>query len=118
MSEIISVQEYESQHGSLTALSHSARKTILDAEAEMKKKFENCLEQYRSKKQKIMTRSEASAHNRANDAYLIISSVVYDITSFIQFHPGGQQVLLNLAGKDATTSFEGQHLMAHFQPRL
>ncbi|KAI8916433.1 acyl-CoA dehydrogenase/oxidase [Gorgonomyces haynaldii] len=40
---------------------------------------------------------------------LVIDSVVYDVTSFAEFHPGGQQILLDLKGKDATEQFYGLH---------
>jgi cytochrome b involved in lipid metabolism len=106
--EVISVHDYEREHGSLNALSHTARKSLRDAECEIKKKFDECLQEYRSKKgQKIITRSEALTHNRANDAYVIINNMVYDVTTFLEFHPGGYQTLLKMAGKDATNPFEG-----------
>ena len=107
--EVISVQDFEREHGNLSALSHSARKSLRDSEYEISKKFDTCLQEYRSRKGlKIITRTEAASHNRSNDAYLIVSGVVYDVTSFLEFHPGGYQTLFKMAGKDATNSFEGK----------
>ncbi|GLD47488.1 cytochrome b5-like protein [Lates japonicus] len=41
-----------------------------------------------------------------NDTWLIIHDKVYDITGFLEEHPGGEEVLLEQAGADATESFE------------
>ncbi|KAI7814279.1 cytochrome b5 [Triplophysa rosa] len=52
------------------------------------------------------TRQEIQAHNMSGDAWLIIHEKVYDITTFMEEHPGGEEVLLEQAGADATESFE------------
>jgi cytochrome b involved in lipid metabolism len=108
--DIISVEECERQHGSsLSVISHSARKSIRDARHEQERKFNERLRDSRSKKgEKIVTRGEAAMHNRPNDLYIIIRGTVYDVTSFLDFHPGGPKALLQLAGMDGTTAFEGK----------
>jgi cytochrome b involved in lipid metabolism len=40
------------------------------------------------------------------DLLLIIHGVVYNVTKFINEHPGGDEVLRELAGNDATEAFE------------
>lgn len=52
------------------------------------------------------TRQEIQAHNVSGDSWLIIHDKVYNITSFMEEHPGGEEVLLEQAGSDATESFE------------
>lgn len=37
---------------------------------------------------------------------MIIDKKVYDVTSFLQDHPGGEDVMLDSSGRDATREFE------------
>lgn len=37
---------------------------------------------------------------------MIISGKVYDATSFLSEHPGGEDILLDASGRDATREFE------------
>lgn len=55
---------------------------------------------------KYYTLEEIRVHNMSNDTWLIIHDKVYDITSFLEEHPGGEEVLLEQAGADASESFE------------
>ncbi|KAF5563561.1 L-lactate dehydrogenase (cytochrome) [Fusarium napiforme] len=48
-------------------------------------------------------------HNTANDCWIAVHSKVWDITHFINEHPGGPEVLLNLAGSDATELYNDVH---------
>ena len=34
---------------------------------------------------------------------------MYDVSSYVSLHPGGQRVMLSVAGKDATEEFERHH---------
>ena len=56
-----------------------------------------------------ITAEQVATHNTAADCWTIIKSNVYDLTSYIQQHPGGSGVLTNLCGTDATAAFESQH---------
>lgn len=51
------------------------------------------------------TREQVSTHNTAKSSWIIIDSLVYDITSFAALHPGGEKLILEYAGKDATGKF-------------
>ncbi|GFY79351.1 cytochrome b5 [Trichonephila inaurata madagascariensis] len=53
------------------------------------------------------TLSEVADHCSRNDCWIIVEDNVYDVTSFIDSHPGGYDVLMELAGRDATVAFYG-----------
>ncbi|XP_046964787.1 cytochrome b5-like [Vanessa cardui] len=51
------------------------------------------------------TRKEVEERNHKDNAAIIIDNVVYDVTRFLEDHPGGVEVLLDNAGKDASRCF-------------
>lgn len=51
-----------------------------------------------------LTAAELAKHNNQTDCWLLISGKVYDVTSFIDTHPGGQAILAG-CGQDATSLF-------------
>ena len=44
-------------------------------------------------------------HNTKEDCWIIIDNNVYDITKYIDSHPGGIDILLGYAGKDDDHGF-------------
>ncbi|KAK8532448.1 hypothetical protein V6N13_131778 [Hibiscus sabdariffa] len=55
---------------------------------------------------KVYTLADVSQHNNAKDCWLVIGGKVYNVTKFVEDHPGGEEILLSAAGKDATDNFE------------
>jgi len=51
------------------------------------------------------TREEVAKHNTEESLWVIINEKVYDVTTFLQDHPGGPDVFQDLAGNDATYDF-------------
>ncbi|XP_038610257.1 nitrate reductase [NADH] [Tachyglossus aculeatus] len=49
---------------------------------------------------------EVAGRNSHAESWLVIHGKVYDITRFLSEHPGGEEVLLEQAGGDASESFE------------
>lgn len=51
------------------------------------------------------TLSEIQQHNSLDDCWMVIFDKVYNITEFVDEHPGGDYILLEYAGRDATHPF-------------
>ena len=50
--------------------------------------------------------SELSAHADASSCWVALHGVVYDLTSFVDEHPGGAYMILLGKGTDCTLLFE------------
>ncbi|KAJ9661593.1 hypothetical protein H2201_006449 [Coniosporium apollinis] len=55
---------------------------------------------------KDYTYSDVSSHNTKKDLLVVIHDKVYNASSFVDEHPGGEEVLLDVGGQDATEAFE------------
>lgn len=55
---------------------------------------------------KLFTMEEAAQHNTKDDCWVVIDGKVYDVSSYLDEHPGGDDVLLGATGQDATDEFE------------
>ncbi|MFZ2556099.1 MAG: cytochrome b5-like heme/steroid binding domain-containing protein [Minisyncoccia bacterium] len=55
------------------------------------------------------TMAEISSHNSATSCYSAINGSVYDLTSFVTKHPGGQAAIKSLCGIDGTAAYNSQH---------
>eukprot|EP00483_Globobulimina_turgida_P000169 UN00169 len=55
---------------------------------------------------KKFSMDEVSKHNKPDDAWIVIHGKVYNITEFIEEHPGGEGVLIAYAGTDVTEQFQ------------
>ncbi|KAL2736937.1 cytochrome b5-like isoform X5 [Vespula squamosa] len=56
---------------------------------------------------RCISMDEVAWHDTPNNCWIIIHDYVYDCTELLKTHPGGQDVLLEYAGRDATLSFIG-----------
>ncbi|OEL33369.1 Cytochrome b5 [Dichanthelium oligosanthes] len=56
---------------------------------------------------KLFAASEVAFHASRKDCWVVIGGKVYDVTKFLEDHPGGEDVLLHAsASGDATEAFE------------
>jgi len=53
---------------------------------------------------KIYSLADVAKHNSVDDCWLVIKGTVYDVTTYIPKHPGGQEILRG-CGRDATELF-------------
>lgn len=49
-----------------------------------------------------ITRADVKTHNTAKSCYVTIGTKVYDVTSFLDDHPGGSDLVLEYGGQDVT----------------
>lgn len=53
--------------------------------------------------------AEVAKHAGASSCWTAINGNVYDLTKWVNQHPGGPQVILGICGKDGTAAFTAQH---------
>ena len=60
---------------------------------------------------KTITQAEVSSHTSPDKGgmYIIVDGSVYDVTHFVNEHPGGAKILKRVAGKDASKQFWKYH---------
>lgn len=63
----------------------------------------------------IFSREEVLAQNSEDALLCVIDSKVYDLTDFADAHPGGEFVLRQVGGKDATVDFYNLHRQSVLQ---
>ena len=54
--------------------------------------------------------AEIAKHNTADDAWMVYDGRVYDVTNFVEAHPGGAaSILMNLEGEETKEEFDAIH---------
>lgn len=56
---------------------------------------------------------EVTRHNNEGDAWVIHGGKVYNISDFIERHPGGKDILLNNSGQDVTNTMSDEKVHKH-----
>ncbi|EFJ44449.1 hypothetical protein VOLCADRAFT_106432 [Volvox carteri f. nagariensis] len=56
--------------------------------------------------QKVYTLADVKVHTNDKSCWLVVHGKVYDVTAFLEEHPGGYDIILSSTGKDATQDFE------------
>lgn len=59
--------------------------------------------------EKTFTMADISTHNSDSSCYTVIRGEVFDLTSWIGQHPGGDDAIRSICGKDGTSAFVGKH---------
>ncbi len=55
------------------------------------------------------TAADVASHSTSRSCWTIVNNKVYDITSYIERHPGGPEAILKICGKDGTSTLHRQH---------
>ncbi|XP_062573054.1 cytochrome b5 reductase 4-like, partial [Saccostrea cucullata] len=61
---------------------------------------------------------ELAKHNRRNDAWIALRGKVYNITPYMEYHPGGDDELMRGAGIDGTQLFDEVHKWVNYESML
>lgn len=56
-----------------------------------------------------ITKEELQKHNKKESCWCVFDGYVYDLTSYINSHPGGSSTILACAGGDMTEPFKRAH---------
>ncbi|KAJ4395992.1 hypothetical protein N0V82_009257 [Gnomoniopsis sp. IMI 355080] len=71
---------------------------------------------------KQYTTADVAQHkDEANGMWIIVDTGVYDITNFLDEHPGGPKILKRMAGKDSSKQFWKYHnakVLQKYGPKL
>lgn len=67
---------------------------------------------------KSITPAEMAQHNEEKDAWIAIQGLVFNVSQYMDFHPGGVEELMKGAGKDATKLFNDVHPWVNYQSIL
>lgn len=65
-----------------------------------------------------VTAEELSKHNKQDDAWIAIRGKVYNVTPYMEYHPGGIDELMRGAGQDGTQLFDEVHKWVNFESML
>lgn len=65
-----------------------------------------------------VTLAELKKHNKKTDAWMAIRGKVYNVTRYMDFHPGGVDELTKGIGKDATKIFDDVHAWVNYDQML
>ncbi|KAF5354998.1 hypothetical protein D9756_005488 [Leucocoprinus leucothites] len=57
----------------------------------------------------LVSAQAVAAHNNRESCWIIVHNKVYDVTDFLDEHPGGSKIILKYAGVDATEAYEPIH---------
>ncbi|KOC66144.1 Cytochrome b5 [Habropoda laboriosa] len=55
---------------------------------------------------KQFTKSEVAKYSTKDKTLIILHDKVYDVTDFLNEHPGGEEILLDHSGKDSSEDFD------------
>lgn len=55
------------------------------------------------------TLAQVGEHKDASSCYSVIGGSVYDLTMWVNMHPGGKGAILSLCGTDGTARFSAKH---------
>lgn len=80
-----------------------------DAQAEEQTQQEESAEHEQDEADQTLTLDEVQENDGPDSCWAAIDGTVYDLTDWIDAHPGGPDRIEQICGTDATDAFQGQH---------
>ncbi|XP_026149560.1 cytochrome b5 reductase 4 [Mastacembelus armatus] len=65
-----------------------------------------------------VTQEELQKHNSRDDCWTCIRGMVYNVTPYMDYHPGGEEELMKAAGIDGTDLFDQVHRWVNYESML
>uniref|UniRef100_A0A8C5ESK1 Cytochrome b5 reductase 4 n=1 Tax=Gouania willdenowi TaxID=441366 RepID=A0A8C5ESK1_GOUWI len=65
-----------------------------------------------------VTQEELEKHNTRGDCWTCIRGMVYNVTAYMEYHPGGEEELMKAAGADGTELFDQVHRWVNYESML
>ncbi|KAL7987928.1 hypothetical protein Chor_006847 [Crotalus horridus] len=65
-----------------------------------------------------VTEEELMKHNKRDDCWICIRGLVYNVTPYMEYHPGGEDELMRAAGTDGTDLFDQVHRWVNYESML
>ncbi|KAJ5143974.1 uncharacterized protein N7515_002761 [Penicillium bovifimosum] len=59
--------------------------------------------------QKLLSAQQISTHKTPEDCWIVVEKQVWDVSDFLEEHPGGSSIILKYAGSDATKAYSEVH---------
>lgn len=66
----------------------------------------------------MLTQQEIARHDSKQSCWVIIRDAVYDVTAFLDSHPGGAKSILRWGGKDGTEEYDALHAAGTLEKAL
>ncbi|XP_066110256.1 cytochrome b5 reductase 4 isoform X2 [Saccopteryx bilineata] len=65
-----------------------------------------------------VTEEELIKHNKKDDCWICIRGYVYNVSPYMEYHPGGEDELMKAAGSDGTDLFDQVHRWVNYESML
>ncbi|KAM6185315.1 cytochrome b5 reductase 4 isoform 2-T2 [Rhynchocyon petersi] len=65
-----------------------------------------------------VTEEELKKHNKKDDCWICIRGFVYNVSAYMEYHPGGEDELMRAAGSDGTDLFDQVHRWVNYESML
>lgn len=65
-----------------------------------------------------VTEEELKKHNKKDDCWICLRGFVYNVSPYMEYHPGGEDELMRAAGADGTDLFNEVHRWVNYESML